>query len=68
MSQKEMKAIYNSLLSTSDLEDMFPTLSGVWEKDKTQFKKLYEENQSLLDFSDNGEDDDFFLHGGIEIE
>lgn len=49
MSQVEMKAIYDSLVESGDFKMLFPTLSGDWEKDKESFKKLYNDNQNILE-------------------
>lgn len=31
------KKLYDTMLDSGDLLDLFPTLSGVWEKDEQQF-------------------------------
>ena len=49
MSQKEIKAIYNSLLETEEFSLMFPSLNGDWEKDKKIFKALYDNSQEILE-------------------
>ena len=49
MSQKEIKAIYNSLLETEEFSLMFPSLKGDWEKDKKIFKALYDNSQEILE-------------------
>lgn len=48
MSMREMKSIYESLLESGDLLDMFPGLSGDWAKDKKDFKRQYDMNNQAL--------------------
>ena len=48
MSMREMKSIYESLLESGDLLDMFPGLSGDWVKDKKDFKRQYDMNNQAL--------------------
>lgn len=50
MSMREMRSIYDSLLESGDLLDMFPGLTGEWVKDKKDFKRQYDiNNQALFD-------------------
>jgi hypothetical protein len=53
MSQKEIKAIYESLIESGDFAILFPSLSGKWEEDKAEFKRAYDINSSVI------QDDDF---------
>jgi hypothetical protein len=48
MSMREMKSIYDSLLESGDLLEMFPGLTGEWTKDKTDFKRQYDINSQAL--------------------
>lgn len=48
MSMREMKSIYESLLESGDLLEMFPGLSGDWAKDKKDFKRQYDMNNQAL--------------------
>lgn len=48
MSMREMKSIYESLLESGDLLDMFPSLTGEWAKDKKDFKRQYDMNNQAL--------------------
>ena len=48
MSMREMKSIYESLLESGDLLDMFPSLTGEWVKDKKDFKRQYDMNNQAL--------------------
>ena len=48
MSMREMKSIYESLLDSGDLLDMFPGLTGDWAKDKKDFKRQYDMNNQAL--------------------
>ena len=48
MSMREMKSIYESLLESGDLLDMFPGLVGEWSKDKKDFKRQYDMNNQAL--------------------
>jgi hypothetical protein len=43
-----MKSIYDSLLESGDLLEMFPGLTGEWTKDKTDFKRQYDINSQAL--------------------
>ena len=49
---------YNILLRGGDLLEMFPKLSGQWERDKKVFTKIYEDNQKILDMDVVIDDDD----------
>lgn len=57
MSQDEIRHLYHSFKENGDLTELFPTLSGVWEVDKEEFKTLYMFNEQSLDSLD---DDIFF--------
>ena len=48
MSNSEAKAFYDAMLESGDFKDMFPNLSGVWEKDKNIFIQNYQLNEDLL--------------------
>lgn len=55
MSAKEIKLIYSSLLANGDLEVMFPTMTGDWSVDKSEFIVQYDSTERLLE---SLEDDD----------
>ena len=48
MSMREMKSIYQSLLESGDLLELFPGLTGDWIKDKLDFKRQYDINNQVL--------------------
>ena len=49
MSSKQLKAIYESLIKSGDLMDLYPELTGNWKLDKEDFRLQYEfNNESLL--------------------
>lgn len=56
MSTNEIRAVYDALLDSGDLEEMFPNLTGNWEKDKKEFSEQYEITEHLLE-----EDDEDFI-------
>lgn len=62
MSESEIKNLYDSLVKSGDLEDVFPDLTGDWMKDKKKFIVEYEKNQEMLDFNlgDIYDEDDIF--------
>lgn len=56
MSAKEMKLIYNSLLSSGDLEFLFPSMVGDWNIDKKEFIIQYNSNERILGDLSDGDD------------
>lgn len=60
MSMKEMKALYESLLDSGDLEWLLPNATGDWKLDKKLFEKEYKQNSDFLR-SDGNINDDIFL-------
>jgi len=43
---------YNLLLDTDSLEELYPEMTGEWEKDKKKFIKEYEEMVLLMEMAD----------------
>ena len=39
---------YNKLLSSGELFELFPELSGDWEKDRSRFERDWEMNQEIF--------------------
>ena len=56
MSAKEMKLIYESLLSSGDLEFLFPSMIGDWSIDKKEFIIQYNSNERVLSDINDGDD------------
>lgn len=56
MSAKEMKLIYESLLSSGDLEFLFPSMIGDWNIDKKEFIIQYNSNERILGDISDGDD------------
>ena len=54
-----MKMVYQSLLESGDLLDMYPNLLGIWKEDEKDFRVQYEFNNENLpgdfEFSLDGE-------------
>jgi len=48
------KSLYDSLLESGDLQDLFPSMKCIWEKDKTKFINKQKDLESYI--------------GGIEYE
>jgi hypothetical protein len=49
MSKKQLKSIYEALIKSGDLLEMYPELTGEWKIDKEDFRSQYEfNNDSLL--------------------
>lgn len=46
--KKEVKDIYNMLKDSGELLEMFPGLTGEWEKDKIVFTRMYNRNKYLI--------------------
>lgn len=44
----EVKKEYEAMLASGDLEILFPSMTGDWEKDKEKFTKQYNRNQEIL--------------------
>ena len=42
------KQEYQRLLSSGDLEELYPELKGDWKKDKKEFTRLYDLNNEAL--------------------
>lgn len=69
--ENRAKEQYDFILDTDSLRDLYPEMSGDWEKDKVKFIKEYEEMVILLesanipinfeDFEDTEYDDLFPL-------
>jgi len=55
MSESEVKNLYDSLVKSGDLKDVYPDLTGEWEKDNKKFTMEYERNQDLLFNDDLGD-------------
>lgn len=45
--EENYKHLYESLLQSEDLFEMFSSMTGVWEKDKKKFTKLQKEMEDL---------------------
>lgn len=62
----EYKKLYDQLLKTEDLLDVFPHASGVWEEDKKEFIKLQDELDYLtetpliLEENEEEQEEDFY--------
>ena len=55
MSDREVKSLYNTMLLSGDLFEVYHGLSGDWKLDKEKFKEQYTLNQDIIsddDFSD----------------
>ena len=57
MSKREVKNLYESLLLSGELCDMFPGMTGEWKKDKEEFSREYEINNNILNDYDFEEED-----------
>lgn len=57
MSKREIKNLYESLLVSGELLDMFPGMTGEWKTDKDEFSKEYDINNKYLNDFDFDEDD-----------
>ena len=44
---------YEKFLESGDLFEILPGASGVWEKDKKQFKEIYEFNIKIIKKSES---------------
>lgn len=55
MSAKEIKALYQSLLESGDLNMIMPNATGDWSVDKKVFEKEYTNNSKFLDEDYNDE-------------
>jgi hypothetical protein len=47
------KEEYDILKDSGDLEILFPGLTGNWDKDKTQFTKMWKMNQEIINNNKN---------------
>lgn len=45
-----IRDLYDDLLRTGDLEDLFDGMTGIWEEDKIKFRQ---QQESLESFSNN---------------
>lgn len=60
------KNLYDQLLKSGELFDVFPTALGIWEEDKKEFTELQDELEYLtetpllLDEEDEEEQEDFY--------
>lgn len=53
-----LRKLYDELLRTGDLFDMYDGLVGIWEEDKIKFKT---QQESLESFSNNLDIDEQFI-------
>lgn len=56
--EKQFKKLYDSLLESGELLDMFPSMKGKWEVDKNRFVREQTELEELLNqdlYLDNDE-------------
>lgn len=61
MNIRATKTVYNKLVKSGELLDMFPTMTGIWESDKDDFMLMYNQNDELdLDMMNFDEDFDEF--------
>lgn len=65
MSAREIKSMYETLLSSGDLFDLYPDMHGNWDEDKKEFTKQFNFNQKLLEEEEEGEDFNFFGYDEI---
>jgi hypothetical protein len=63
MSIPEIKAIYDSLLESGELQTFHPDLVGDWDLDKKIFKSLYNATENIL----GGIDDEEYFSGGFDF-
>lgn len=52
------KKLYESMLKTGELQEVFPLMSGNWEKDKNRFVREQTELEELINFKSIDLDDD----------
>lgn len=48
MSETSIKTIYDLMVENEELIEMFPDLSGHWDKDKVIFSSMYNINEDTL--------------------
>lgn len=51
MEERQMHNLYNSMLESGELLEVFPTLTGKWEKDKKSFIREQEELEKLANIT-----------------
>lgn len=54
---KRYKRLYDTMMETGELQEIFPSMSGQWEKDKTRFIQQQDELEKLANIT-YGEDED----------
>lgn len=52
-----LKKVYDEFLKSGDLLELFPQMTGVWNKDKFLFQEQYEENIKSITESDVFDDE-----------
>lgn len=52
------KVLYDSMLESGDLSEVFPSMSGEWEKDKKKFIYEQTELEKLINLQSIDLDDD----------
>lgn len=45
----EIQKQYQAFKESGDLKVLFKGMSGDWDKDKTRFTRIYEENQRIIE-------------------
>lgn len=53
------KSLYDSMLSSGDLLELFPNFSGIWEKDMAEFVEEYDENNLLIETLETEEQEEY---------
>ena len=44
----QAKLIYEVLVESGELSTLYPSMKGVWKKDKNSFLREYQENEDLI--------------------
>lgn len=58
--EQEALLHYQELVKEGDLQEMFPTLTGSWKKDRIKFMKTFENNKAILDMDVFLDEDDYY--------
>lgn len=54
----EAKKQYEYLLEIGDLQELFPSLSGIWEEDKDSFMEEFSQTDDLINIEISYDDKD----------
>jgi len=66
--EKRFRKLYDSMLGSGELKDVFGSMTGDWEKDKKKFIKEQLDMEELLNMKDVDTDSDDYYDYDYDID